>query len=236
MRVSFSAIGVAILLVGSVQSASAGFTIYNSQSSFLAAATVSTETFTNPFTPTGSQFNYTADFDGFSIFAPTAVPPGWSTGFNDVTGASSMMFGYATPGNSPNTQFITVTLDSPVTAFGLFVSDFGNFGATQFLVQIGGSSFVAATNDPAVNPFGIPTFFFGVTSTEPFSTVQLRSNAGGDIILLDDLSFGSAAASAVPAPPAALLGLMGVVGLGAGGWFKRRFGLNRSVPGHWLGT
>jgi hypothetical protein len=100
------------------------------------------------------------------------------------------------------------------TAIGFTVFDFGNAGDSDLLRLILSdldgvfATIPLASSDDPFAPFR----FFGVISSRPFDTVQIRKGVAADFITVDAVYFGHA----VPEPP--VIALIGVVAA----WRARR--------------
>jgi len=159
-------------------------TSYSSSATWLAATTgvVTTDTFdglapSGTFTTTGTITQNGVQFIGLAGstgIADTSIFP-WD---NFLTGFA----GFVT--NSQNAISVTITLPTPVTAFGLNL--FTNPSAATYTVTTLSTPFTVPT-------FAIPTpAFFGVTSDTPISTINLSVPAGSTYAFFDNFSFGTA--------------------------------------------
>ena len=111
---------------------------------------------------------------------------------------------------------VTIAFTSPVTSFGFFATDIGDFANARLTIRLTGAG--AADTETVNNTFGgnrnSPSdgsvLFFGyIDSANPFTNVTINS-PGGDSFGLDDFVIGTAATS-VPEPGSAFLLAAGVL-------------------------
>jgi hypothetical protein len=119
-----------------------------------------------------------------------------------------------------STNTLLFELSAPVTAFGLYILDFGEDTGTLTLTTDAGDAIVGVTaaNIPPAGPT-LPSgnqFFFGFAQSTPFTEVTLTSTVYDEAFGIDEVFVGSAP---VPAPSALALLLSGAL---AGGLVNRR--------------
>jgi hypothetical protein len=174
------------LLAATATPGHAQFTTFTSRAAFDAAAgPLVTESFAAPFAlvpVAGGTFGFiggSATFD--------ANHGGMTFGGGDI-------FGEVHPAAAGAPQFLRFTFAGPVMAFG---ADFSLFDDPSILLRalVGGAT------------FDVGEGFFGVVSTTPFTTVEIRDPTVESFFVMDDLSFS---ASAVPEPGTVSLLLVGL--------------------------
>jgi hypothetical protein len=174
---------------------------------------------------------YLESFEGLP--ATNSVAPGFSAVLGDFTlstNASGGVFNvldyfgtHATDGanfvefESSATPIPQLTAQfafgSPVTAFGLFITDYGDFTGSvmTFVTSSGASGTAALGSKPDANDQ-----FFGIIDTTPFDTIEL---SGNDPYSLDKVRLTPSAAPPAAVPEPASLALLGA---GMAGLLARR--------------
>jgi hypothetical protein len=125
----------------------------------------------------------------------------------------------------------TVTFSAAVAGVGMYVTDL-NDGTTlidqlRLVVTLSDASTQTFTTNNFLNDMNANVYFFGVVSSDPalkIASVRITNTVPdqGDAFGIDDLTIGTAAATAVPEPASlALLGA-GVLGLAASRVRRRR--------------
>ncbi len=154
-----------------------------------------------------------------TITPSTTCPMRTRIGIYNLTGAAvsdarpadgvNFVFVSADPGTSAtgscpagNSSTLTINLPMPVTAFGVHISDWGDFipGATLTL-----STNTGITRQVALTPPALPNgnaMFIGITrAPTPFSQVVLTSTAIGELFGIDRILFGEAPCGYLRPPP-----------------------------------
>jgi hypothetical protein len=197
----FAAAALALL---AATPAAATITTYASRASFDAAAgATSSFDFEGIITFNGIRaYGFpTQDFGPFTVSTNSGslavIDEGYAGGSQFSMGTSDSLYVNGSP---------TLTFDVPLFSLGM---DLGAFaGGTTLTITLPTGSFSVIT--PASNTGSL---FFGLTSTEAFSSVVVAFAGGDNAVKIDNLSFSSTAAE-VPEP--AMLGLfgLGMIGLG----------------------
>lgn len=108
--------------------------------------------------------------------------------------------------NTPSGGYMTIAFTSPETSFGTALSTLSTAGVfTLNFFSLGTS---VATYDQTVNGTG----YFGLTGTTSFDSV--RVSEANTFAVVDDVSYGPGAASAVPEPSSWALMMLGFGGVG----------------------
>jgi hypothetical protein len=168
--------------------ASAAFVVFTDRTAFNAAAGPgTTETFTTPRTLVVGDNIYNSV--NYRI-------TGTTVGFNSIGGG---VFN----GDEFTTNSLDIVFPVPVRAFG---ADFTSAATSSGLTfTILGQTFSLGSSLP---PPG--TGFFGIVSTDPFTTVDVGGGpVPNETYVMDNLTFVPAAAVAVPAPPTLVLAFTG---------------------------
>lgn len=186
-RLKFGAIFLSTVLTLAVMitpAYSTTITSYSTSASWLAATTgVTTDDFSG-LAPAGS---YTIYNSGIFQNGVEFIGLSGTTGVGDTSSGffgSFANFGTGDAGWVSGTTGVTITLPTPVTAFGinLFASPVG----TTYTVSTLATPFTVPTATSA------PPTFFGVTSDTPFSSVNLTIPSGTTYAFFDNFSFGTA--------------------------------------------
>ena len=204
MRTWLLGVGVGVSLLGaSARPVAAQFTTFASRAAFEAAAgALVTETFARPFELVplaGATYGIAG-----GTLTVDANHGGMTIGGGDA-------FLELHPAGAGEPQFVRFDFAAPITAFG---ADFSLFDDPTFTLRalVGGATF----------DFG--EGFFGVVSTTPFTTLELRDASGETYFVLDDL-----AVTATPEPATVWLTLGGLLTLAAA---ARRGRSRYRVTGH----
>jgi len=109
-------------------------------------------------------------------------------------------------------QFLTFTFLSPIKAFGVTITDYGDTphdGAPLTFTTNTGVTGTAALNGANAND----QFFGLIDNTNPFSTLTLRTGVGpfGEPFSVDAVRFSTSETNAVPEPATVLLVGSGIV-------------------------
>ena len=191
MRGTLRTLLVALPLAGAAAPASAQLAAFSSRAAFEAAAGPRTrESFDRPFSlvPTNGA-TYPVAFGAVTFDA----------NHGDMTfGGGDLYIDLHPLGDVEAPRFVRFTFGAPVTAFG---ADFREFDSPSLVLRalVGGRT------------FDVREGFFGVTSTVPFTTVELRDPTARTFFVVDD---ASASASVVPEPATVWL-VAGGLALGA---------------------
>ena len=187
-------------------------TTYSDSPTWLAATTgVTTDNFSG-LAPAGS---YTTYPSGIFQNGVEFIGISGTTGVGDTSSgvfSSFANFGTGDAGWVSGTTGVTITLPTPVTAFGINL--FTNPAATTYTVSTLSTPFTVPT-------FAVPTpAFFGVTSDTAFSTVSLQVPSGTTYAFFDNFQFGTAeVGNPVPEAGTFLLIGTGLIGFAV---FRRR--------------
>jgi hypothetical protein len=210
-------------LVGAVAAtapAGAAVITYATEAAFVAAhpGLVGFESFETPFgTHAGAT---TLAFPGFTV-ASTEPLYQFTNGIYTPPTHGVSVLGYNNDFFAAPTT-VTLTFDSPVTAFGLNLLGVGDFTPGTFTVTTANGQLTQVLSSvPPQLPFPAPAIFFGLMSDTPFTTVTFTGTALGDRIGLDSVRFGMASTlpaanpAAVPEPISIAVfgGLLAVGGL-----------------------
>ncbi|HLK22731.1 MAG TPA: PEP-CTERM sorting domain-containing protein [Bryobacteraceae bacterium] len=156
-------------------------TSYSDSATWIAATTgVTTDNF-NGLAPSGS---YTIYNSGIFQNGVEFIGLSGTTGVMDTSAFSYYNFGTGDAGFVSGSTGVTITLPTPVTAFGI-----------NLFTNPTGSTYTVSTLS---TPFSVPTSasppptFFGVTSDTPFSSVSLTVPSGLNYAFFDNFSFGTA--------------------------------------------
>ena len=140
------------------------------------------------------------------------------TGPNGAVATNPVILRGATASTTSNLVGFEIVLPTAVTAFGVEIM--GSLGGFQVAVNLGGN---AISNPGGAYPTGTLSTaashgrtFFGVTSTTPFSTIDIVGGPGipgGEYLVIDNLAYGTAGQaplSDTTEPQAAIFLLTGV--------------------------
>jgi hypothetical protein len=113
---------------------------------------------------------------------------------------------------------VSLVFNSPITAFGVDIIDFGNgfTGSLSVTDNTGSFNQTLATVPPSL--VSANRIFFGVTDSTPFTSITITQTTApqGDSVFYDNVAFGLApAGSTAPEPSSLLLVAIGSLGLGA---------------------
>ncbi len=205
-----------IAIVTSSTANAATVTLYDDRTTFnTATGSLTTETFDLFTTETPIPANVGFDFGDFSI-TPTIV--NFSIVDPDPTAVLNVN---GTPyvrgiGNFGDT--FAFTFDTPITAFGIDLSDF-NDDLQRTQVSILGQTIL-----PPVTQGRLQRTFLGFISDMAFSSVtfEVLDVPFGEGAGIDNLTYGVAAVNDIPLPAAFPLFLAGLAGIGAVGWRRKR--------------
>lgn len=181
----------ALLLASGAIPASATLVSYTDLPTFTSAT--SSQTFQNITFPTGS--------DGTTYTDPTTL-----VSFTDVTG----LVGVASPTGWPTGSTLeanhcsssagctlTITLPSTATSVGFFV---GTDNFNPFQISVSNGTDPTFSSNQAQNPITAP-FFFGFTSTVPFTTFTIASEDNVSNLFIDSMEIGTSGGSGPSDPP-----------------------------------
>jgi len=188
---SFPVILITGLCIAVGSPARAGFIVFTSESTFLAAAgPVTVESFENS-SGTGITSLITPNFllqHTGSTFSVLSSPSPFGTFATDgVRYLEESAAGFTN-------EFRFSGFAAPLTAFGLHVTDYGDFGSQSLVLTINGTTQFTVATPPRPNG---NLLYFGVVATGPDRITDVRLGSD-DAIGIDKVSLSSV--SAVPAP------------------------------------
>lgn len=214
VSMSRRALVVLCLLAASSSQATASLITFTDRTAFLAAANITTSV----------DFEGLAPADSFTFFSS---PPGLTTGGANFSSTTDNLFvidpGFQSPDffwssggylidNDFSTSALVITLAPGVTAFG---ADLSSFGAGDITIALAGGDMLTLASP------GQPNFaFLGFTSDQDI--LSLAFSKSGDSVVLDNVSFGQTAQTAVPEPASLTLLGLGLAGMGARRWRQRK--------------
>ena len=193
--------------------------ITQARSDFLAALTagVGTETFEG--IPDNTRAPVALNFPGAGTATLTgsgSVETSPSSGAGPVSGTHY----YLVTTGGASTAF-SIGFANPIAAFGFYGRDLGdNFSnlILRFTLAAGGTRDVQVPYDASRTalPNGNLLFFGFIDTASPFTRVEFRSTASGDVFGFDDMTIGTAqqVASVVPEPSTYVLLASGLGALG----------------------
>lgn len=186
-------------------SAHAAPTFYSSEAAFKAAAAgipLTTETFSNySGQPTTSITNLASGLN-ISSNVNLSDASGYDCAGNSWSGAC---ISFSTPSQGSSQLF---TFDSgAINAFGLFLGDLATVGRSILTL----TTSTGATKQYSLDSgWGNASYYFGVVDLEDtFTSVRLQNSDGGDVVYIDNVSWGKG--NVVPEP-----GILAMLGLGLG--------------------
>src|SRR5260370_28427815 len=205
----------------------------------LALAVAITPAYSTTITTSSSLASWQAAASGISTIDFTSTAVGTTGGTLTVGGVQFM--GYTSNGTSESVHnttgfsygdfgtgnalytiiagttlpYIHIVLPSAVTAAGMNLWTRSSAGLS-FTVTVAGTPFTVATNSAPASGVRTPPYF-GVTSDTPFTTIDLSLPAWntniGTYQFVDNVSYGSAAATDTPEAATCLLIRSGLIGL-----------------------
>lgn len=183
----------------------------------------------NAFTATLEEFGV----DTLESYAHLASQPNLTFGDTGITAQTTFNFvasvaiyaisgtkvlydtGPSSPGGAPIDD--TFTFNTPITAFGTFVSNAGdsteNTITFVFENTVLGTSKSFSLSPLGPNRSGTNVFFFGVTDTDPFDKVIIQETFDYDGILLDNITAGHVAAIPEASSLVLISSALAIVGL-----------------------
>lgn len=185
----------AVVLVAALPAAAAD--VYTDEASFLAAvARIAQESFEcfDETVPGGSDPIVTDSFEMTIVpaFGSTVAPmgiqgPGTPSGPHPTEGVRHVVAGNT---SFTNGQFaLTFTFVAPVTEFGIWITDFGDYnGGVLSFGNSSGDEVTIAVNPPRLADGN--EIFWGIRNTQaPFTTATLYKTTQGDGVGLDQVYF-----------------------------------------------
>lgn len=191
-------------------------TTYTARSTFNAAVggvlTVEDFTSSDHFPISTGILNAATNLPGIGITPGTiqagvtySTPIGSGNFFN--IDAGGFYSGGFLDGFNPETRDVTMTFDTPVSAFGF---DIGGFDATDFDVTI---QFTAGVDQTFNILYPATLQFFGFqSSASDIQSVVIGNNGGSFGFDFDNFTFGGSDAVAVPEPASSAVWVVGAIG------------------------
>lgn len=146
-------------------------------------------------------------------------PPGLQNRFNTTEGGSRYFDTQVDPSDNDNQTSppFTVSFDTPISAFGFYATDIGDFGG-QIILTLNDSvvSEIIVPNTIGSNGDTDPSvLFFGFITDEEFDMISFSSTAeNADGFGFDDMLFGTRG-QIIPLPSASGMAFLGLAGLAA---------------------